>query len=71
LCLPDESYGAIACSIFTFEQDEIKYYSWMNTSTTEFPEMDMSMRLKDNLWGKYTAEHEGLIINADQSMQIS
>lgn len=57
MCLPDHSFNAIQCTIFTFEPEEVKFYNWMNFGTTEIPELDLSKRLKDNLWHGYLDTH--------------
>lgn len=70
LCLPDFSYNAIACSIFTFEADQIKYYSWFNMGTTEFPPFGKESRLKDAMWYDYLAANPNVMVNANQEMKI-
>ena len=76
LCLPDEGYNAIACSIFTFDNEDgqtIKYYSWMNVGTTDMPKIEggKDARLKDQLWHDYRSKYPNLVINADQEMKIT
>jgi len=59
------------CVIYTFEQDQVKFYAWLNNDATEYPDLDMSQRLKDNMWGRYTKEHPNVWVNANQQMKIS
>ena len=71
MCLPDFTYNAVQCTIFTFEEDEVKFYNWMNFGTTDIPEpTDPGQRLKDFLWHDYLDKHPEAVVQVDQEMIV-